>query len=191
MKFKIIFILCALCTLSSSAIAQQSVSIKARQDYKLVTSLNHSLTLSRSPFKLLFHVKGLESFCIAFTSDRDIYRSAIGEADMEVMWFENTGMAEGLFNEDKTILLSNEAPSYWFYSSLQEHRFDKHPQGTTKEWTAERSVENIFDVDQDETHSVQQIQRPIYYVVYVPQYDEDYNVIDKKIYTYGEIRWKP
>ncbi len=181
----------SLCSICSYAIAQQSVSIKAKQDYKLVASVNHSLTLRKSPFKLMFHVKGLESFCIAFTSDEDVYRSAIGEADMEVMWFENTGMAEGLFNEDKTIMLSNEAPSYWFYSSLQEHRFDKHPQGTRKEWTAERSIENFYDADQDENYSVKQIKRSIYYVVYVPQYDEDYNQIDKKIYTYGEILWKP
>ncbi|MDM1049300.1 hypothetical protein [Sphingobacterium hotanense] len=191
MKFKYFFILFLLCSICTCAIAQQSVSIKVKQDYKLVASVNHSLTLSKSPFKLMFHVKELESFCIAFTSDEDVYRSAIGEADMEVMWFENTGMAEGLFNEDKTIMLSNEAPSYWFYSSLEEHRFDKHPQGTIKEWTAERSIENFYDVVQDETYSVKQINRPIYYVVYVPQYDEDYNQIDKKIYTYGEILWKP
>ncbi|WP_149526709.1 hypothetical protein [Sphingobacterium hotanense] len=191
MKFKNFFMLFSLCSICSYAIAQQSVSIKAKQDYKLVASVNHSLTLRKSPFKLMFHVKGLESFCIAFTSDEDVYRSAIGEADMEVMWFENTGMAEGLFNEDKTIMLSNEAPSYWFYSSLQEHRFDKHPQGTRKEWTAERSIENFYDADQDENYSVKQIKRSIYYVVYVPQYDEDYNQIDKKIYTYGEILWKP
>ncbi|MCT1525959.1 hypothetical protein [Sphingobacterium hotanense] len=191
MKFKNFFILFSLCSICTCAIAQQSVSIKVKQDYKLVASVNHSLTLSKSPFKLMFHVKELESFCIAFTSDEDVYRSAIGEADLEVMWFENTGMAEGLFNEDKTMMLSNEAPSYWFYSSLEEHRFDKHPQGTIKEWTAERSIENFLDVDQDENYSVKQINRPIFYVVYVPQYDEYYNQIDKKIYTYGEIRWRP
>ncbi len=187
-QFALLFTLLFCCPFFTKA--QQSVNIKAKQDFKVIPLVNHQVELSKNSFKLMFHVKGLEAFCIAFTTDKDIYRSALGEADLEVMWFENTGMAEGLFNDEKTVLLSDEAPSYWFYSSITEHRFDKHPQGTSKEWTAERTIDKFYQVEEDKTYAISELSGPIYYVVYAPIYAEDYQLIDKTILNYGELTWK-
>ncbi|MGM1430746.1 hypothetical protein ACS126_15925 [Sphingobacterium lactis] len=172
------------------AAAQERVNVRIKQDYKLINGSGGVFTLKKSPFKFVFHVKGTDGFLIAFTQQDDIYRSAIGEADLEVMWFANTGMAEGLFNSEKSVTISDEAPSYWYFTGITEHRFDPHPQGTAQEWMAERSVDAFYLTEFSDTYLIKDMVRPLYFIIYSPTYDEDYNLIDKQILYHGQLQWK-
>lgn len=167
--------------------AQEFVNIKIKQDYQTMAAKDGVFKIQRKPFKLVFHVRNTDGFCIGFTQDEDIYRSAIGEADMEVMWFENTGMAEGRFNEDLTTMISDEAPSYWYFTAIDDHRFDKNPYGTQQEWLAERTVNAFYLTEFSESFKMEEMVRPVYVVVYEPVYDEDYNLIDKKVLYHAKI----
>ncbi len=179
------FTLLALCSQ-----AQTQVNVKVRQDYVLVEQKDHAFSLKKKPFQLLFHVKNNDAFLISFTQDADLYRSAIGKADLEVSWFENTGMAEGLFNEEKTILLSDEAPSYWYFTDLQDHRFDKHPQGRPVEWTATRTVTQVYQVESESAIPVKDLQKPLYFVIYQTEVDEELNIIGQEILNHGVLNWQ-
>ncbi len=187
MKNITLILLCLFSLSYLSLQAQESVNIKIKQDYQTLTAKDGVFNIQRKPFKLVFHVRNTDGFCIGITQDEDIYRSAIGEADMEVMWFENTGMAEGRFNEDLTTTISDEAPSYWYFTAIDDHRFDKDPYGTPQEWLAERTVNAFYLAEFSESFKLEDMVRPVYVVVYEPVYDEDYNLIDKKVFYHAKI----
>lgn len=77
--------------------------------------------------------------------------------------FEETGMAEGLLNTDKEILLSEKAPSYWFYDTEEENRFNsisKLENGIV----CKRTIENLFDTETSTGIKITDVSKPIYLV---------------------------
>ncbi len=63
------------------------------------------------------------------TTNKDIYAGAVGAFNTEVPWFQSTGMAEEMYNKDQEMFLMDSAPSYWYYTGVKDHRFDKNPKG--------------------------------------------------------------
>lgn len=134
---------------------------------------NNTVHLRKAVFQIqVAHVLD-EGVLVGATFDADLYRSALGEADLEVSWYENTGMAEGLFNSDKAIIQSDEAPSYWFYTSKAEHRFDKHPKELDGRYIGQRSIANFAFLDPYGLVPIQQIQKDLYLVFYESEFDLD------------------
>ena len=87
-------------------------------------------------------------------------------------------MAEGLFNTDQSTVISDEAPSYWYFYSIDDHRFDNQPQGTQNEWVAERTINEFYISEFSENFIIADMIRPVYMVIY----DKAYNVLEKKYY---------
>lgn len=189
MKIKNISLAMLFSLLGLICMAQESVNIKVQQGFETIHAESNQFALNKAPFKLIFHVKNLDGFCVGITQDEDIYNSAIGNADMEVMWFENTGMAEGMFNEEKLVTISDDAPNFWYFDTIDDHRFDRNPQGTLQEWLAERSVNGFFITELSDSYTVEDMVRPVYLVVYQPIYDSDYNHIDTKILYHAKLKW--
>ncbi len=170
-KFSLLLIfLCIALTKVNAQAARFQVAIY--QDGKLLPKdANNTVRLQKAAFQIQIEHRIDEGVLVGATFDADLFRSAIGEADLEVSWYENTGMAEGLFNTDKAIIQSDEAPSYWFYSSKSEHRFDKQPKVVNGRYIGQRTIANFAFLDPYGLVPIAQIQKDLYLVFYEADYD--------------------
>ncbi|MGJ1430790.1 hypothetical protein ACR79M_04395 [Sphingobacterium spiritivorum] len=168
----------------------QELNVNIIQENKKIVAEGDRYTLRKLPFTFQVEVSGTDAFLIGATTDDDVYRSAIGEADLEVEWFENTGMAEGRFNAEQSLFISNDAPSYWYFTAADDHRFDRNPKGTPDHWTASRTVAKIDLLALDKQVSLKDIETPLYLIFYTTTYDKDYNVVDRKILYKAELVWE-
>ncbi|MFZ4928530.1 hypothetical protein [Chryseobacterium sp. Mn2064] len=151
-----------------------------KQDGKVVEPVNNVYELKKSPFQFEITSTGLEGFLIGATTNKDIYTSASGLYNAEVPWFQNTGMAEELYNKDKEMFLMDQAPSYWYYTDAKDHRFDKTPKGNIKQWTATRTITRFYDIMTDQAVHLKDFNENAYILMYEPTYNDEYDLIGKK-----------
>ena len=170
--------------------AQHSnVTIQIVQNNQYIQPLNTVYELESAPFSFVVKGNETEGFLVGATFDEDVYRSAMGEADLEVAWFEATGMAEELFNKKQKMFVSNDAPSYWYYTTVNDHRFDKGAKGDFQEWNAERTVATFDMIDVDKNMKVHKFKDSLFVYMYQPIYDEDYNLIDRILIFNAELKF--
>ena len=170
---KIIYLLTLLISTQILHAQDQKLSIKVQQFGKEVQAVNNIYELKSDEFTLQFTVEYMGAILVGATFDEDVYRSAKGEADLEVGWFENTGMAEVQFNADKQILISNDAPSYWYFEDKNDHRFDKDPTGNSSKWTAFRTTSKFDDLLNDKIIHIKDFNEYLYLVFYNKGYGQD------------------
>lgn len=183
---------CLLAMLFSLAALAQSekIHIQIKQDGKIVQPKDDVYSLDDSEFSFEVNAEYAAGFLVGATLDKYVYQSALGEADLEVMWFENTGMADDMFNPNQEIIISDEAPSYWFYSDAEEHRFDRDPQGTFEQWEGTRTINTFNNLAEYEMIPVAGFDSAIFVYFYIPIYDDEYNLIDREVIFHGELKFK-
>lgn len=158
----------------------QSLQVAIKQDGKTIQAVNGIYQLKKAPFVFEITSKDLEGFLIGATTDEQVYQSAVGPFNPEVSWFQNTGLAEEEYNISKELNLMDLAPSYWYYSDSMDHRFDRNPVGKINRWTAKRSVNSFFDVMINQSIDIKDFDGSVYLLMYAPEYDEYYDLIDKQ-----------
>ena len=168
----------------------QSLKVVIKQDGQIIKPVNDVYELIKSAF--LFEIKStnLEGFLVGATTDKDIYAGAVGLFNPEVPWFQNTGMAEELYNKDKEIFLMDSAPSYWYYTDAKDHRFDKNPKGNLKQWTATRTITRFYDIMVDQAIELKDFNENAYILMYEPVYNDEYDLIEKKNLFQGVLKFK-
>lgn len=90
--------------------------------------------------------------------------------------FRPTGMAENNFNPDNEILISDEAPSYWFYSDDEDHRFNEVVK-LENGFKCKRTVGKAYDVKTKKSLSLKEINAPLY-LVFI-SYKKGENITDR------------
>ncbi|MCW2260309.1 MULTISPECIES: hypothetical protein [Sphingobacterium] len=165
----------------------QQLEVSIIQGGEIISSTFDQYKLAKSPFTFQLNSEGMEGFLVGATLDKDVYLAALGIIDHEVSWFENTGMADEQFNPNQTLTLSNDVPSYWYFTSAQDHRFDPNAKGTAKSWTGNRTIDKIDILEADKLMSVTDLTQPIYVIFYQAEYDENYSLVDKEIVFKGEF----
>lgn len=167
-----------------------SLEVKIIQNGVVVQPKNGVYHLKNSEFSFEFVSNAVEGFLVGATFDDDVYRSALGKADLEVSWFSNTGIADGYFNPDKEIMVYNDAPSYWYFTNKKDHRFDKlSTSGTSKKYVAKRTVANFKDLSVNKTISLKNFKKSLFVFIYNGDHDENYNLINVKKYFNGELKF--
>lgn len=158
----------------------QSLQVAIKQDGKVIQAVNGIYQLKKAPFAFEITASSIEGFLIGATTDEEVYQSAVAPFNPEVSWFQNTGLAEDLYNKSKELNLMDLAPSYWYYTDAKDHRFDKNPVGDFDQWTAKRSVKTFFDVMINQAIDIKNFDENVYLLMYEPEYDEYYDLIGKK-----------
>lgn len=160
----------------------QSLKVSIIQDGKIVERKDNIYQLKKAPFQFKFEATDLEGFLLGVTIDGGLYEEAVDFSNKELAWFENTGMAEELYNAEKDLLVTDYSPSYWYYTDKDDHRFDRDPKGTPKKWTAIRTIKQLYDVMGAEAVDFKNIQgnASIFLLMYDPVYNDDYKVVSKK-----------
>ncbi|WP_336960756.1 hypothetical protein [Chryseobacterium contaminans] len=185
-KISLTFLFCILSFMTFA----QSLKVVIKQDGKVIEPVNDVYDLKKSPFVFEFTASNLEGFLVGATTNKDIYAGAIGVFNTEVPWFQSTGMAEEVYNKDKEMFLMDSAPSYWYYTNLKDHRFDKNPKGNLKQWTASRTVTRFYDVMVAQPLNLKDIDGRVYVLMYEPAYNEEYDLTGKKNLFQATLRFK-
>ncbi|GJN60512.1 hypothetical protein CMT52_02830 [Elizabethkingia anophelis] len=168
----------------------QSLKVVIKQDGKVVQPVNNVYELKKSTFQFEITSTNLEGFLIGATTDESIYTNAVTPYNPEVAWFQNTGMAEELYNKDNEMFLMDQAPSYWYFTDAKDHRFDKTPKGNLKQWTATRTITRFYDIMVDQPISLKDFNGNAYVLMYEPVYNDEYDLIGKKNLFQGELKFK-
>lgn len=160
----------------------QSLKVVIRQDGKIVERKENIYQLKKAPFQFEFEATNLEGFSLGVTTDGGLYEEAVDFSNKELSWFENTGMAEELYNKEKELLVMDHSPSYWYYIDKNDHRFDRDPKGAPNKWIASRTIKQLYDVMAAEAVDFKNIEgnASIFLLMYIPVYNDDYKVISKK-----------
>jgi hypothetical protein len=97
-----------------------------------------------------------------------------GKSVNELKGFRNTGMAEGVFNESRDILISDDAPSYWYYTSPDEHRFNEVEITEEGYYRCTRTIDSLYLVDSHTSISVNEVHQPLFLVFMYTGWIENY-----------------
>ncbi|AIM37073.1 hypothetical protein KO02_10470 [Sphingobacterium sp. ML3W] len=183
--------LCLLAVLISSTAWAQSPSFKVKiiQNGIAVEPKDDVYYLKSEAFSFAFTAQDVDGFLVGATFDDDLYRSAIGTVDLEVSWFANTGIADGRFNPDQELMVTNDAPSYWYYTDNMDHRFDENPTGTADNYVAKRTILRFKDLAVDKVIPVEDFKKSVYIYMYSGDRDDDFNLIDIETLFYGELKF--
>lgn len=168
----------------------QSLKVVIKQDGKVIQPVNDVYELKKSPFLFEITSNNLEGFLVGATTNKDIYAGALGLLNTEVPWFQNTGMAEELYNKDKEMFLMDSAPSYWYYTDAKDHRFDKNPKGSAKQWTATRTITRFYDIMMDQPINLKDFDGRVFLLMYQPEYNDEYDLIGKKNLFQAALKFK-
>lgn len=168
----------------------QSLKVVIKQDGKVIQPVNDVYELKKSPFLFEITSNNLEGFLVGATTNKDIYAGALGLLNTEVPWFQNTGMAEELYNKDKEMFLMDSAPSYWYYTDAKDHRFDKNPKGSAKQWTATRTITRFYDIMVDQPINLKDFDGRVFLLMYQPEYNDEYDLIGKKNLFQAALKFK-
>ena len=158
----------------------QSLQVTIKQNGKVIQPVDQVYNLKKSPFQIEITAKNIEGFLVGATTDEVLYSAATNGLDFNVEWYQNTGMAEELYNKDKEIFLMDSAPSYWYFTDVNDHRFDRNPKGNSTQWTATRTVNRFYDIMTDRAFPLKNFEGDVFLLFYEPTYNENYNLIDKK-----------
>lgn len=177
------------CLLSFITFAQ-SLKVVIKQDGKVIEPVNDVYDLKKSPFVFEFTTANLEGFLVGVTTNKDIYAGAVGAFNTEVPWFQSTGMAEEMYNKDQEMFLMDSAPSYWYYTGVKDHRFDKNPKGNSKQWTATRTITRFYDIMVDQPVNLKDMDDSVYLLMYEPTYNKEYDLTGKKNLFQATLRFR-
>lgn len=168
----------------------QSLNVVVKQDGKVIEPLNDVYELKKSTFQFEIAASYLEGFLIGVTTDENHFGEAVDFFEPDEPWFENSGMAEEFFNQNKELYLMDMAPSYWYYTDENDHRFDRTPKGTAEQWTATRTVERLYDITASQQVDLKDVEVSIYIYMFHPVYNDAYDMIEKKSLFFGELKFK-
>ena len=178
-------------SLLPSAFAQEyKFNLQVLQGGKIIKPNELVYHLKSKPISLQIEANNLNGFLVGATFDEDVYKSALGVADLEVNWFEETGMAEELFNSDKSMFVSNDAPSYWYYISKDDHRFDKDPKSTNSGWVGVKTINSLYDIVNGSDIDLKSFKKSIYLFIYKPYYNNEHELENKDVLFHAELRFK-
>lgn len=159
----------ALLLFSWSANAQKSdtsktFSVTIEQNGHPLEIKEHTVVLDPGSFDIVFDLSEPMGVLVNASTRNESYKAAkTGKALKEIRGFQETGMAETLFNEDRELWIADDAPSYWFYSSDDEHRFNEVSK-SGDHYIVRRTIEQFYDVASGERIDLFQSGAPLYLV---------------------------
>lgn len=168
----------------------QSLKVVIKQNGKIIQPVNNIYELKKSTFAFEITSTGLEGFLIGATTDESIYNAALGDYNPDVWWFQNTGMAEELYNADKELFLMDLAPSYWYYTDSKDHRFDKNPKGNLNQWKGTRTISKFYDIIAVEEIALKNFEGSVYMLMYNPIYNDEYDLVEKENLFNATLKFK-
>lgn len=178
-----------LLSLGSLMTMAQTLKVVVKQNGKAVKSVDDVYVLKKSTFQFEIQADQIEGFLLGVTTDENHFGEAVDFLEPDEPWFQNTGMAEVLYNQNQELYLMETAPSYWYYTDENDHRFDRNPIGTAEKWTGTRTITKLYDITAQQEVALKDIETSLYIYMYDPEYDDNYTMIGKKTLFFGELKF--
>ena len=135
-------------------------SVHFEQGTKVIEA-DDEVTLKKEPFDIVFEFPEPMGVLVHASFNPETYNLALENKPLKKLpGFENTGMAEGLFNTDNEILLNATAPGYWFYDDDEAHRFNEAKEKSGK-ITCKRHVIHFNEIDSNRVTNVEDVIAPL------------------------------
>lgn len=153
------------------------------QNGERVPLVDNSYELKREPFVFRFTIPSPMAVSVNASFKPDSYqKTEAGEPMKTIEGFKWGGMADYRFNSEKSLLISDLAFNYWYYTASDDHRFD-HNVTHGENITCLRTVEMIFDTNPDETVKIpvgELEERTIYLSIFSFTRDEEGEPVEKQ-----------
>ena len=155
-------------TLLVSFVATPRVNVAQHEIFSLhfeqgtkVIEADDEVTLKKEPFDIVFEFPEPMGVLVHASFNPETYDEAIGGKLLKKLpGFENTGMAEEVFNKDNEILLNATAPGYWYYDNDEAHRFNEAKEKSGK-ITCKRHVVQLNEIDSNRVTNVEDVVAPL------------------------------
>ena len=103
----------------------QYFAVGFEQNGQLIPIQNHQITLEKKTFSLVLFFKKPGSVLVNASLHPTSFEQARNGVPFErIQGFADLGMAEEPFNPKTLLMLSNQAPHYWYYENDANHRFN-------------------------------------------------------------------
>lgn len=119
------------------------VTVEVVQDGKTFDISRHVINLKKAPFSIRFIFNRPMAVQVAASVKPNRYIIASHNSPMYAFMPPASGLAEGFYNEDKSVFVADAVgTNYWYYSNDHDHRFDdvKHDKNSI---ICTRTIENI------------------------------------------------
>ncbi|MDY0091624.1 MAG: hypothetical protein RBT80_02890 [Candidatus Vecturithrix sp.] len=138
------------------------------QDGKIVPITNHQVILAKRPFTILLYLKQPDGILVnASFAPQSFTQAEAGAPLADIVGFSDLGMAEEPFNPKTLLMISSNAPHYWYYEHDAHHRFN-HVTLQHNMLVCERIVGQVMDRDASKTlQSIRNIRENALYLVFM------------------------
>ena len=145
---KTLFTLLCIFIFSVSAFCQkvQEFTLSIEQNRTPVSAKFMVASIDPAPFDIVFKFNQPMGVMLAATFDKEMFELAKSAPMGDMEAFVGGGMAEGIFNEKKLIMVASDAVNYWYFQAADDHRFDDAVVGDDGSITCYRRIENIEDI---------------------------------------------
>lgn len=197
MKRTFFALLAAVMFLSCSETGQKKngrpefIDVYLEQDGRIINIINDTAEISKKQFRFVFNFRQPDSVLLNASFDPGSYESArIGSPLKQIPGFQNTGIAEELFNAEYFMFISDNSPNYWYYSDDSDSRFDS----VTKDengYTCRRTVSSLIDLEgKAEKQDIVKIkQDTIYIVIVMIEWNADFTSMIERSRRYLKIKF--
>lgn len=167
------------------------IDVYLEQDGRIINIINDTAEISKKQFRFVFNFRQPDSVLLNASFNPASYDSARNGAPLEqIPGFQNTGIAEELFNAEYFMFISDNSPNYWYYSDDSDSRFDS----VTKDengYTCRRTVSSFIDLEgKAEKQDIMKIkQDTIYIVIAMIEWNADFTRMIERSRRYLKIKF--
>jgi hypothetical protein len=164
-------------------------TLRVIQDGKEIDQQNGVCLLQRAPFTLVFEMtSNMPVLVNASFRELSLEAARRGTALNSIPGFRETGMAEGILNEDQDVMVNDAAPSYWYYDSPADHRYDSVVVRNGHYWCY-RTIKKVYDVPTEQSTPLRKITTPLNLVCVTYDQAEGDDVMIERQRTWLQLRW--
>ncbi len=127
-------------------------TLEIEQNDILIQPANGAVSLSKSPFSIIIKFDRPGGvFINASFNESSLTPARNGVPEKEINGFKGAIIAEGLFNQDEALTISDNSPSYWYYTKDDDHRFSSVRTDAQGVITCKRRVTGFSIYDKSES----------------------------------------
>ena len=106
-------------------VVEKYFAIGFQQDGKVIPVENQQVILKKKTFTIILYFTQPEGVLVnASFYPKSFEQARMGIPLKDIAGFSDLGMAEEAFNPKTLLMLSSEAPHYWYYHNATDHRFN-------------------------------------------------------------------
>lgn len=187
---------CIVMLLCSSIISVKSIQkdkefdVSIYQNGELIEIKDNTVFLKDSTFDIVFNFSEPMGVLVNASFDKTTFKQAKKNKPLDnLKGFTEYGMADGLLNADKDIILHDEAPNYLYYDSDVDNRFNKSERKEDG-LLCVRTIERFYEAKSDSSINIQNLKKDVYlvFISYAPgQKITERTEIHRK---FIQIKWK-